>query len=94
MPAFYAEITTGASYPATPQVSLAFVPDRWHIKNDDAVNDVLYSFDGVNDHGRVEASAAPLDKNVGDVVPSKAKKLWLRGSAGVPVALVQATTDV
>lgn len=84
----YTEVATLAAYAATPDVEALFEPNRW-IFTYVSGGDALFSFDGVNDHGRVRATfVAPF------IMLGKYKKVWLKQVAGASTVAVAAATDV
>jgi hypothetical protein len=62
------------TYPTDPQVDQEFIPDRWDIQNM-GVPMVVFSFDGVNDHGLLMSNALPAGRIRLD---GHYSKLWLR----------------
>lgn len=85
--------TNGISaYPTDPQVDMRprFVPDVYNLLLEGATA-VDYSFDGVNDHGRL----TPNEPNEMLPVRSKAQRLWFKSAAVLANTVrVQVTTDV
>lgn len=81
------------SYPADPQVDLGFEAKVWRFENLGTTNDLVYSFDGVNDHGRLEpAGNANSSPSSSEGVPQRVRKAWLRGEAGATDARVSASS--
>lgn len=72
----------------TPDISLDWEPTEWLIVNmaTDAGDDVYFSFDGVNAHGKV----APTTPIAGVNYKFRAKKLWLytASAASLPVVVM------
>lgn len=92
----YQEVTpAGATYPVAPQVSITFEPTEvWLIPLSGAGNDAVYSFDGVNDHGKVFGTAAFGSAEKIVVERIRAHQVWLRILLGAPVVAVAGKTDV
>lgn len=88
----YTEITPPAgTYPTNPSFVNLFEPDEWRFHPLSAAgNNVAYSFDGVNDHGKVFGGAPP-----NNFIPERGPetKLWLRILLGAPTIGVSARTD-
>ena len=89
----YIEIVTpaGAYVPGTPSLILLFEPDevRFHPLSA-AGNDIAYSFDGINDHGKV-FGGAPVNNFVPERVDEL--KVWVRTILGAPTIGISARTD-
>jgi len=66
------DLNAVSAYPATPQVSLQFVPDFYVLRVETGAVGVLVSFDGVNDHLHFK----PTDLQI--PIHSKATKVWLK----------------
>lgn len=80
-------ITVPAAYATSPDVSLDFEPDTLMFR---AVSgNFFFSFDGVNDHGMVNAADSGQL-----VLPTKRKKVWLKQNGGASTARVGAITTV
>jgi hypothetical protein len=87
MSAYSTTVTpASSSYPAlnAPSVSLDFEPDTLILRSE--AGNFYLSFDGVNDHIRVQAGDPPL------VLQTKRKKMWLRQEDGTAIARVSALT--
>lgn len=88
-------ITVSAtSFASSPDISLDFEPTEWLIVNlnTTAGDDVAFSFDGVNTHGKV-MPATPI---AGVSYKFRAKKIWFKDTSATgaaPVVLVMASTD-
>lgn len=97
-----AAVTVPAAYvAATPDVDLSdippsaapptinrasFVPDYWIFRA--VAGNYFYSFDGINDHGMVNAAdTVPLK------IPCKARKVWTKQNGGAATARLQAFTN-
>jgi hypothetical protein len=86
----YIEVAAPAAYAAasSPDVAATFIPDYWVLTYISG-GDTYFSFDGVNNHGRVRATfTAPL------VLRSKGVKLWVKQVAGAASVGIGAATDV
>lgn len=95
MPLAIVDVTAQAAYPAAPQVTCDFTPDSWLVayEDDSAGFDIYFSFDGVEDHGRIRKGQIPAIEWL-----TRATELWLRvDAAGVGVpnskAVVMAGSD-
>ncbi len=78
-----------AAYPAEPQMDLEFNPRSVNVINmDQAVaDDVFVSFDGDEDHGRLQGGASLEFR-------SPTKKVWLRrGAVGISPTNVQVIAE-
>lgn len=88
----YSEVTPAPGpYAAQPSLTILFEPDEWRFHPlSAAANDVAYSFDGINDHGKVFGGSA-----VNSFIPERGSetKVWLRILAGTPTVGLSARTD-
>lgn len=80
------DLTAGGSdaYPTAAQVDLreAFVPDEWGFNNLSAGSIFYVSFDGVNDHVKLELGVPSQSMKI----RTKARRAWLRRDAVAPPA--------
>jgi hypothetical protein len=89
----YIEVITpaGAYVLATPALTLTFEPDEVRFHPLSAVgNDIAYSFDGINDHGKV-FGGAPVNNYIPERVDEL--KVWVRTILGAPTIGISARTD-
>lgn len=84
MPAHSQLVTVPASYPTAPNIELAFEPDTLLFRSE--AGNYFFSFDGVNDHGRVISTDPNLSLN------TKRRKVWFRQDGGAATARLSAIT--
>lgn len=84
MPAQSQTVTVAASYTAAPDISLPFEPDTLMLRSE--AGSFFFSFDGVNNHGRVIAA----DPNL--ALSTKRTKVWLKQDGGAATARISAFT--
>lgn len=77
-------VASGASYPTVADVVLTFEPDQIILKADSGT--FLFSFDGVNDHGKLASTEGFI------TIATKRKQIWLKQSGGASTARVMAFT--
>ncbi len=87
----HVDVTAHPTYPTTPQLTLAFVPDWLKFADLSTTAIVHYSFDGVHDHGYINPTLSPFDVWPGERKPTT-DKVWLRrDTAGVDTVVVVIT---
>ena len=86
MPAHSQTVTVPASYATAPNADLTFVPDTLVFRSE--AGNYFFSFDGVNDHGRVVST----DPNL--IISVQRRKVWFKQDGGAATARVSAYTIV
>lgn len=85
MAMFTTTVAAPAAYNASADVTIPFVPKRVTIINEDttAANQVMFSYDGVNDAGAVKPTVNPTYES-----RQLAVQLWFKRTAGTPTVRV------
>jgi len=91
----YSEKTpAGATYATNPDFESLFEPEVWKLyPRAVAGNDAAFSFDGVNDHGKVFGGVQATVGNVPVIEVGPMKKLWLRIVLGTPIVGVSVSSE-
>lgn len=84
----YAEVAAPASYATPPSLSAGFTPDYWVFVPISGV-DAYYSFDGINNHGRIKSTLTAAM-----IVESKAEKVWIKQAGGASTVGVSVATRI
>lgn len=85
MPAQSGTVSAAASFPASPDVALAFEPDTWTLKATAGTADI--SFDGTNVHLTLTSTDPILP------LPTKRTKMWVRQNGGAATLRWSALTN-
>jgi hypothetical protein len=97
MPAQSQTVVAPAAYTTAPDVTLPFEPDTLLLRSE--AGSFFFSFDGVNDHGRViaaESESRPgneADQNLVQAERGRLHCAHLRLHAGVSAAWLTSTSD-
>lgn len=86
----YAEVAAPIAYAAatSPSLDADFTPDYW-VLTPISGGDVYYSFDGINNHGRVKSTFT-----IALILESKAEKIWLKQVAGAATVGIAVATRI